>query len=161
MAFTVIETQEDFDKAIQKRLKQKDDEMAARYKGYLSPSDVSELKKEYDAKLAKAQADIEAMTTKLSSHDTEVADLTARAVKAETALLKNKVASNHGLPIHLADRLVGENEDELNADAKTLASYLAPQTAPPLRTNETGQPSSAISGTDTAYLGLLSALTQK
>lgn len=163
MAFTVIETQEDFDKAIQKRLKQKDEEMAARYKGFLSPDAVSDLKKEYEKKLADAQKDMETMSTKLATHDTEVADLTARAVKAETALLKNKIANDNGLPITLADRLVGENEEELSADAKTLASYLKPSTTPPLRTNEVMRPDlggGAPGTSDEAYLSLLSSLTK-
>lgn len=162
MAFTPIETQEDFDKAIQKRLKQKDDEMAARYKDFLAPDAVSELKKDYEKKLADARKDMETMTTKLASHDIEVADLTARAVKAETALLKNKVANDNGLPINLADRLVGENEEELTADAKILASYLRPSTTPPLRTNEPNGAGAGPGGrgTDEAYMNLLSSLTQ-
>lgn len=163
MAFTVIETQEDFDKAIQKRLKQKDEEMAERYKGFLSPDAVSDLKKEYEKKLADAQKDMETMSTKLATHDTEVADLTARAVKAETALLKNKIANDNGLPITLADRLVGENEEELSADAKTLASYLKPSTTPPLRTNEVMRPDLGgrePGASDEAYLSLLSSLTK-
>jgi len=159
--FKIIETQEDFDRAIQKRLKQKDDEMAARYKGYLSPDAVSELRKEYEKKLADAQKDLETMTTKMAAHDTEVADLTARAVKAETSLLKNKIANDNGLPINLADRLVGENEEELSADAKTLASYLKPSTTPPMRTNEVARPDMGGNGTsDEAYLSLLSSLTK-
>lgn len=161
MAFTVIETQEDFDKAIQKRLKQKEDEVIGRFKDYLNPTQVSELRKEYEKRLADAQKDLETMTSKLSNHDTEVADLTARAVKAETALLKNKVASDNGLPIKLADRLVGESEDELAADAKTLASYLRPSTTPPMRTNEqSGSQTGVSTGIDEAYMGLLSSLTK-
>lgn len=103
------------------------------------------------------------MSTKLATHDTEVADLTARAVKAETALLKNKIANDNGLPITLADRLVGENEEELSADAKTLASYLKPSTTPPLRTNEVMRPDLGgrePGASDEAYLSLLSSLTK-
>ena len=49
--FKIIETQEDFDKAIQKRLAQKDKEQAEKYKEYMSPDDVTSLKSEYDKKL--------------------------------------------------------------------------------------------------------------
>jgi hypothetical protein len=48
-----------------------------------------------------------------------------------------------GLPYELAERLAGETEEELMADAKTLTGFVKPQTAPPLRTTETGvQPNS-------------------
>lgn len=161
--FKVIETQEDFDKAIQKRLNQKENEVSSRFKDYLSPEDVKKLKEEYEKKLTNAQNDMETMTKKIEGHDTEVANLTARAVKAETALLKHKVADDNGLPIALAGRLVGENEEELAADAKTLAAYLKPGTTPPLRTNEDMRPDlggRTPGASDEAYLSLLSSLTQ-
>ena len=45
--FTPIQTQEEFDKAIKGRLAQKDREAEERYKDYLSPDKVSELKADY------------------------------------------------------------------------------------------------------------------
>ena len=51
--FKVIETQEDFDKAIQKRLAQKDRELEEKFKDYLAPDKVSALKEEYEKKLEK------------------------------------------------------------------------------------------------------------
>ena len=46
--FKVIETQEQLDKIIQKRLAQKDRELADMYKEYLSPEKAAELKSEYE-----------------------------------------------------------------------------------------------------------------
>jgi len=158
--FKIIETQEDFDRAIQKRLEQKDKEVTARFKDYLSPEDVTALKADYDKQLKEARNDLAAITDKLSKHDTEVADLTARAVKAETTLLKNRIANDNGIPMTFADRLVGETEDELKKDAESLASYFTKPSAPPMRTNEPTIPGgSAPSSTDAAMMSLLSQLT--
>lgn len=127
--FKVIETQEDFDAAIQKRLAQKEREVAARYEGWMSPDDIAKMKGEYEKTIGdNAQ--------KLADHDKTVADLTARATKAEHTLLRQQVASSRGIPIELADRLIGETKETLEKDADALASYLAPKSAPPMRSTE-------------------------
>ena len=43
MAFTPIETQDDFDRAIAKRLAQKEQEVTAKFAGYTSPDDLKKL----------------------------------------------------------------------------------------------------------------------
>ena len=53
--FKVIETQEDFDKAIQKRLDQKDRELAEKYKDYLAPEDVAKLTAEHEKAVQEIQ----------------------------------------------------------------------------------------------------------
>ena len=156
--FKPIETQEEFDRAIQKRLAQKDAELAERYKGYLSPDDVKKLRGEYDSQLAQAQTDLEAMTKKVADHDQTVADLTARAVKAETSLLKGEVANKHGIPLELAGRLVGETKEDLEKDAESFASLMSPRTAPPLRSNDPSQ-GSAGGNLESAYAAVLSQLS--
>lgn len=155
--FKVIETQEEFDRIIQKRLAQKEAEVSKKYEGYLSPDDIQKLKADYDGKLAQARADLEAMTTKVAAHDQEVADLTARAVKAETSLLKGEVANKHGIPLELAGRLIGDTKEDLEKDAESFASYMGPKAAPPLRSND---PANQSTGLDGAYAAVLSQLTQ-
>lgn len=134
--FKVIETQEDFDKAIQSRLKQKDRELADKYKDYLSPDDVTALKADYDKQLQEANKLVEEANKKLSTFDDTVSNLTQRAESAENKLLKNKVAYENKLPIELSDRLIGSTEEELKADAEKLSGILKPQGhgAPPLYT---------------------------
>lgn len=135
--FKVIETQEDFDKAIQKRLAQKDRESEEKYKDYLSPDKVSALKEDYEKKIADANKALSEAKEKLANHDQIVSDLTTRATTAESDLLKSRIAHESGVPFELAGRLVGKNEEELKADAEKFASYLAPKSAPPLRSNDT------------------------
>ena len=132
--FKVIETQEDFDKAIQKRLAQKDKEQAERYKDYLSPDDVTLLKDEYEKQLKELNDMLAQAKEKIAGNDQIVADLTNRAKMAEGDLLKSRIAHESGVPYELANRLVGNNEEELRADAEKLAPFLSPKAAPPLHT---------------------------
>ena len=132
--FKVIETQEDFDKAIQKRLAQKDKEQAEKYKDYLSPDDVTLLKDEYEKQLKELNDMLAQAKEKIAGNDQIVADLTNRAKMAEGDLLKSRIAHESGVPYELANRLVGNNEEELRADAEKLAPFLSPKAAPPLHT---------------------------
>ena len=57
--------------------------------------------------------------------------------KTRLQTAKQRIATEYGLPLDLADRLQGDDEDGFKADAERLASYLAPkQPTPPLKSNE-------------------------
>ena len=132
--FTPIETQEDFDKAIKSRLAQKDRELAEKYKDFKSPDELAAIKADFDKQIKAAQDSLKEAQEKLKDHDNVVSELTTRAKNAETSLLKSKVAIAAKLPIEMADRLVGETEDDLKADAEKLSGLMAPQgggTPPP------------------------------
>lgn len=141
--FTPIETQEDFDKAIKSRLAQKDRELAEKYKDYLSPDKAEAMKADYEKQLSEAKQTVKDAQEKLKTFDDTVSELKTRAEKAETSLLKNKVAIENKLPIKLADRLIGSTEEELKADAEALLEGLnlrSPST-PPLHIGGTNKPS--------------------
>ena len=118
--FTPIETQEDFDKAIKSRLAQKDRELAEKYKDYLSPEKAEAMKADYEKKLEEANKTVKEAQDKIKGIDQTVSELTQRAEKAETSLLKNQIAIECELPIKSAHRLVGTTEEELKADAERL-----------------------------------------
>lgn len=132
--FTPIETQEDFDKAIKSRLAQKDRELTEKYKGYLSPDEAKAMKADYEKQIEEANKTVKEIQEKLSTFDQTVSELTQRAEKAETTVLKTKIANEKHLPIELADRLIGNTEEELKADADNLSGILKPsgKGAPPL-----------------------------
>lgn len=132
--FKVIETQEEFDKAIQSRLKQKDRELADKYKDYLSPDDVTALKADFDEQLQDANKLVKETQDKLSTFDETVSNLTKRAEAAEKQVLKNRIAYENKLPIELSERLIGNTEEELKADAEKLSGIIKPNNAPPLYT---------------------------
>lgn len=149
--FKPIETQEELDKIIQKRLAQKDREIEERFAGYLSPDKVTELENGY-------KKTIEESAQQLADHDKVVADLTARAAKAEHSLLRHEVAASHGIPFELAGRLVGETKETLEKDADAFAAYLSPKTAAPMRSNEPAGVS-AKDASAGAWSQMLSGLT--
>ena len=92
------------------------------------------MKAEFKKQLEDANKNLKDISDKLKDHDSIVSDLTKKAEVAETSLLKMKIANEKKLPLELADRLVGSNEDELKADADNLSGILKPQGggAPPL-----------------------------
>ena len=160
--FKVIETQEEFDKAIQKRLAQKDRELEEQYKDYLSPDKAKELKAEYEKRLEDANKLLESANAKLKDHDKIVSELTQRAEAAETSLLKSKIAIEKGVPFGLASKLEGSNAEELSKDAENMVKAFEetrPKTAP-LYTKEVNH-TAGSSSTDAAMLNLLHSLTNQ
>lgn len=57
-------------------------------------------------------------------------DAESRATKLEQTALRQKVALTKGLPASLVDRLQGDDEDSLTADADSLLALLNVQTSP-------------------------------
>lgn len=149
--FKVIETQEDFDKAIKERLERKDKELNE-FKEKTSAAEA-----EYKKRLDEATATIKSLNEKIAGHDQIVSDLTARATKAEGDMLRVKVAHDNGVPMELANRLVGSTAEELTADAKSFASYMAPAQAPPLRSNIPAN-NNGNNSLDAAYATMLASL---
>ena len=132
--FTPIETQEEFDKAIKSRLAQKDREMSEKYKAYLSPDEAKAMKADFEKQIEDANKLVKEANDKLSTFDKTVSELTQRAEKAETKVLKTQIANEKHLPIELADRLIGNTKEELEADADNLSGIIKPsgKGAPPL-----------------------------
>lgn len=158
--FTPIMSQEDFDKAIQKRLAQKEREVSEQFKEYLSPEKQSELKKEYEKRLEEAKDAIKTAEEKAKSSNQTVTELTKRAEQAEASLLKNRIAYENKLPLELAGRLMGDTEEDLKKDAENLAALIKPSTAAPLRTTEVRTNTNNTSaGANEGMLQLLSQLS--
>lgn len=56
--------------------------------------------------------------------DEEFETLKAELAKKDVALVRERIASKHGLPDALRDRLQGETQEDLEADAKAIASLI-------------------------------------
>ena len=156
--FKVIETQEEFDKAIKARLAQKDRELEEKYKDYLSPEQAEELKADFGKQLEDANKLVKEANDKLKNYDTTVSELTKRAETAEVSLLKNRVANENKLPLELADRLIGSTEEELKADAEKLSGILKPNNEPPLHIGGTTPKVSGNNNTTDGMAELLAAV---
>lgn len=159
--FKTIETQEELDKIIKKRLEQKDREVAEAYKDYMSPDDVKAMKADYEKQIQDANKLVEDANAKLKTFDETVSKLTKRAEAAEVSNLKTKVAIDNNVPIKLASRLVGTTEEELKADAQQLLEGLGTNssggTTPPLYLG--GQGGSQTNTIDAAMAQFASQLT--
>ena len=151
--FKAIETQEELDAIIKARLdrntKAVTDEVKKSYDGYLSPDDAKKLTEQ-----------VEALTKQLAERDGSIADLTAKNKAYETASVKARIAHEKGLPYELAERLSGETEKDIAADAEKLAQFVGSQKpAAPLYSPQ-GAGTAAASGTDAALMAMLGELSE-
>ena len=156
--FKAIETQEDFDAAIKARLdrntKTVTDEVKKSYEGYVSPDEVKKL----NDQITSLTAQTEGLRQQLTEKDTSIADLTAKNKAYETASVKARIAHEKGLPYELADRLSGETEEDIAADAESLAQFVSAGRNPaPLYTPAVN--TGAANPTDAAYRSMLGELS--
>lgn len=154
--FKPIETQEDFDKMIQKRLEQKEREVAERYKDYLSPEDLATLKADFEGKTKELSDNLKTEKEKHAESDRIIAEYKAKAEATEIRLLKNKIALEKGIPFELSDRLIGSTEEEIIKDAESVSTLLNRKAAPPMFSNE----SNGKADNTAEYKGLLNNLTK-
>jgi hypothetical protein len=139
--FKPIETQEAFDAAIKERLerakKTVTDEVKKQYEGWISPED------------AKKSAD------RITELTQQVTDLTAKNAAAELSALRTRIAHETGLPYELADRLRGDDEKAIRADAEAFSRLTAPKPAP----SPSYSPEAPVgNATDAAFAALASEL---
>ena len=112
--------------------------------------------KKLDKQVEALQQRLTAANDTISGNARTIAELTARAETAESAVLRLKVAHANGLPYEMAERLKGATEEEMTADAKELAKLVAPPVVAPLASTE---PSGVtMTGADAAYMEMASAL---
>lgn len=151
--FKAIETQEDFDAAIKARLdrntKTVTDEVKKSYEGYISPDEAKKLTEQ-----------VEALTKQLTERDGSITDLTAKNKQYETASVKARIAHEKGLPYELAERLSGETEKDIAADADKLAQFVSSQKPAAPLYNPQGAGTAAVSGTDAALMAMLGELSE-
>ena len=128
--FKIIETQEELDAVIKSRLSREREKYA----------DYEDLKKQladYEAKEATYQNTINELKTRETELASQVDSLNGDLTQTRLQTAKQRIATKYGLPLDLADRLQGDDEDSFKADAERLASYLAPkQPTPPMKSNE-------------------------
>lgn len=128
--FKIIETQEELDTIIQSRLSREREKYA----------DYEDLKKQladFEAKETTYQNTINDLKTRETDLTSQIESLNGDLTKTKLQTAKQRIATEYGLPLDLADRLQGDDEESFKADAERLASYLAPkQPTPPMKSNE-------------------------
>ena len=149
--FKTIETQEELDKIIGERLSRQKTTLEKEYADY---GQLKTRNEELETEIGTLKATIEETGKNTKASEQTVADLNAKIAGYETASLRTKIALQNGLPIDLADRLVGDDEASIKADAERLASLVGNQRpVPPMK--DTEQPAGDGNG---AYNNLLENL---
>ena len=128
--FVPITTQEDFDKAIEERLKEERRTIKSQYSDYLSPDDV---KKQYEGYLSPKQVE-EKYKDYLTPE--QAAEKDKKITGYEIGSLKTRIARENNIPYELAGRLAGETEEDIRIDAETLAKIWRKQNSAPLASTE-------------------------
>lgn len=125
MSFTPIETQEAFDAAIKDRIARAEKTAEARVRAELQ----EELNKvtSLEGQIAQFTADKTAADEKISGLETQLSEALEKNKGYELDALKLKVASEKGLPLEFRNRLSGDTEEDLAADAESLAKLIRAQ----------------------------------
>lgn len=103
-------TQDDLNRII-------DDRLQRERRKYTDYDQLKESVSTFEQQMAKRDEQLAALKTQLDQ-------ITAAAKQAQAESLRTKVAARHKLPEALAERLRGETEEDLEADAKSLAELL-------------------------------------
>ncbi|MCT0060826.1 DUF4355 domain-containing protein [Lactococcus lactis subsp. lactis] len=141
-------TQEELNQIIETRLARQKETIEANF------ADYDELK----TKIAALEADntaYQATIEESKSWEQEKADYEKQISGYKTTQLKQSIAIKAGLPLDLADRLSGDDEESLKADAERFSGFIKPQTPPaPLKDVEPN----LGGGKDGAYRKLVDGL---
>lgn len=132
--FKPIESQDQLDSIIGERIKEVRSKAEEKYKGYLSPDDVT---KKYEGYLS--PDDVKKKYEGYLSPD-EVAKKDALIKGYEANSVKNRIAHELGLSYDAVDFLKGDDEESIRKSAETLKALVGNRQAPPLA-NPEGNPS--------------------
>ena len=148
--FKIIETQEQLNEIIKKRLEREKLKVA-------DYDDLAEKVKNLEADNLNLKNTIKTYKENEGTNLTKISELEKTVSGWEHKALKQKVAISHNLPFDLASRLVGDSEESLNEDAERLASLVnvskSTQYTQPL-----ADPEQNVNATDAAWKGMLNIL---
>lgn len=136
--FTPIETQEQFDAMVKDRVERAKRTAAKEFEERLKESDGMRDQLEH------SKTELESLKTKIKELETAKADgekmaaeLTANLAKEKASAVKMRAAIEAGLPVEFADRLSGDDEEAIKADAATMAKFMgAKHPTAPMFNNE-------------------------
>lgn len=147
--FKVIETQEELDHIIKARLSRHREQYADYDELKLRVSTLESENADLKVALEQAGQSEADYKSQIEGYESQIAGLT-------TAKEKTAIALKYGLPLEFAERLQGEDEASLTADAERLAAFMKPQEPiPPLKDIEPD-----VKGEDAAWLQAVRDLTK-
>lgn len=133
MSFKAIETQDELDRIISERLSRQKESFEKQLTDY---DQLKTAKADLESQVGTLQSTIEQSKSGQEDYTKQISDLTSKVAGYETANLRTRIALQNGLPYDLADRLVGEDEESIKADAERLSSFVAKPHSAPLKNVE-------------------------
>ena len=125
--FTPIETQEQLNAIIGERISRAEQKAAEKY------ADYDDLKKQN----TEFQQQLQAQTEKIKGHKAESDSLNAKVQSYESSSLKTRIALETGLPYKMAERLTGDSEEAIRADAEMMLNLMgSKKEVAPVASNE-------------------------
>lgn len=153
--FKPIETQEQLNEIIGERIHRAEEKAAEKYSDYDA---IKQQNDEYVAQISDLQKQIESQTEKINGHKDEVESLNAKVRAYESSSLKTKIALETGLPYKMAERLTGDDEEAIRADAEMMIKLIGAQKpVAPVGSNE---PDITGNSVDAAYKKLAANLIE-
>ena len=124
--FTPINSQEELDRVISARIQRERDTVSKQFQAQLD---------ERDTKITGFESQISDLNKQIETYKgqvSEIDELRSKVKGYETNSVKMRIAREVGLPAELAERLSGEDEAAIRADAETLGKVVRSQggTAP-------------------------------
>jgi predicted RNase H-like nuclease (RuvC/YqgF family) len=126
--FTPITSQEALDAVLKDRLNRQNEkharemsEISVKYSDYDA---IKTQNSEYAQQITDLNNALEESKTKVAGYDSQIAERDAKIAGYEKSILKSNIAATLGLAPELAERLTGNTEEELRADAEKLASIV-------------------------------------
>ena len=149
--FKIIETQEQLNEIIKKRLEREKLKVA-------DYDDLAEKVKNLEADNLNLKNTIKTYKENEGTNLNKISELEKTVSGWEHKALKQKVAISHNLPFDLASRLVGDSEESLNEDAERLASLVNLSKSTTQYTQPLADPEQNVNTTDAAWKGMLNIL---
>lgn len=136
--FKVIETQEQLDAILGERLKRQAETLEKKYSNYLSPDDFNTKVEGLNAQINELGNSLKEEKEKSGTFESTITELNAKVKKYETDSVKTRITAELGLPFEIANRITGETEEEMLADAKVLQGLFGKSNTAPLAKGEGG-----------------------
>lgn len=135
--FKVIESQEEFDARIKDRIERAKEKAIEDYKTEIKKT-IDDLKSE-NSSLKNEVAGYKESLEEVKGKDETIKGLNEKISAFERSEVKRNIALEYGLPLKLAEKISGDDEDSMKKDAEGMAKYFSESKKsyePPLKSYE-------------------------
>lgn len=137
MDFTPIETQEQFDAMVKDRVERAKKSAAKEFEAQLK--DLAQTKETLTAKdteIGTLKAKISDLEREKETNGESFKSMQKELENVKLGALRQKIAIEEGLPLEMAARLNGEDEEALREDAKAVKGFIGAKHVAPIFKNE-------------------------